>query len=171
MRAVNKATTRRWDRVRTLHARARFVRSWLKIDRTHERVLLDLGASVNARAADDWTALHYAAKCGHESVVALLASRDADVNAQKSDGFTALHNAAHRGFASCVRVLLSRGAMASVRDAAGRTLAAVAFRWEPYWLVTSLTVALPAMYAGRASEVVVANEWGDETRVEVTCPE
>ena len=59
----------------------------------------------------------------------------------------------------------------AVRAAAGRTLAAVAFRWEPYWLVTSLTVALPAMYAGRASEVVVANEWGDETRVEVTCPE
>ena len=57
----------------------------------------------------------------------------------------------------------------AVRDAAGRTLAAVAFRWEPYWLVTSLTVALPAMYAGRASDVVVANEWGDETRVEVTC--
>ena len=51
MRAVNKATTRRWDRVRTLHARARFVRSWLKIDRTHERVLLDLGRSSVLAAA------------------------------------------------------------------------------------------------------------------------
>ena len=57
----------------------------------------------------------------------------------------------------------------SVRAADGEVLQSAAFEWEPYWMKTQVEVALAPGAARRAVELVVANEWGDETRVAFQC--
>lgn len=74
------------------------------------RLLLDLGADINARDRDDVTALFYAALGGHTDVVSALTSAGADVRATSKDGLTALWHAAAHGHAESVLALASAGA-------------------------------------------------------------
>ncbi|NWW76037.1 PP16A phosphatase, partial [Climacteris rufus] len=50
------------------------------------QLLLDAGATVNARDTELWTPLHAAATCGHLRLVRLLVQRGADLLAVNSDG-------------------------------------------------------------------------------------
>ena len=54
------------------------------------RELISLGADVNAKTVNDWTALIYATKNGHIDTVEVLLLAGADVNAQNAFGNTAL---------------------------------------------------------------------------------
>src|SRR5690606_1154883 len=67
------------------------------------------GADINARGKGDTTALHLAARSGHESVVRVLLEEKADPNAGDEKGVTPLMVAAVKGNESIVWVLLEEG--------------------------------------------------------------
>jgi ankyrin repeat protein len=68
---------------------------------------VEQGADVEARGEDGWTALHRAARYGHEAVVRLLVEQGADVEAWDRDGWTALYHAVENGHEAVVRLLQS----------------------------------------------------------------
>jgi hypothetical protein len=82
-----------------------------------------LAAGVNSRGTNGETALHIAAKEGHEEVcrVLLLNIDGIDVNPKLKDGRTPLHIASERGFIEIVNMLLLCGATVSARDNLGYT--------------------------------------------------
>jgi ankyrin repeat protein len=85
-------------------------------------VLLEAKADVNAMdASTNWTLLHYAALCGHDTCVRVLVEAKADVNATDVGGWTPLHYAALRGHDTCFRVLLEGKADVNAMNARGRT--------------------------------------------------
>ena len=53
-------------------------------------VLLELGADVNLRNFEQYTALHYAVIHGHEQVVKTLINKGAEIDATNDLGFTPL---------------------------------------------------------------------------------
>ena len=67
------------------------------------------------------TALHYAARAGHEEIVMALLERDADVAARNHEGNTALHFGSWNGHESVVRVLLEMGSDVCLKNAQGFT--------------------------------------------------
>jgi ankyrin repeat protein len=76
--------------------------------------LLDDGADINHADDKSCTALIYAARNGHESIVRLLLERGASVDQAEEDaernGWTALVHAAQNGFESIVRLLIDHNA-------------------------------------------------------------
>ena len=72
--------------------------------------LIEKGADVNSRTANQWTPLLYAARDGHKEVVKLLLDGGADINAAQKDGWTALILAGFNGCHEIIRLLLDRGA-------------------------------------------------------------
>jgi ankyrin repeat protein len=76
------------------------------------RALLDAGADVNARSANDFSVLplHSAVAGDHAGVAAVLIDAGADVNARQRHGWTPLHGAAQNGAAETVERLLGAGA-------------------------------------------------------------
>ncbi len=71
------------------------------------RVLLDLGASVNAaQASGGFTALLLASRDRHADVVDMLIHAGADVNATRASGLTALLLASQSGHTGAVKALL-----------------------------------------------------------------
>ena len=76
------------------------------------RVLLEAGADVDARSANDFAVLplHSAVAGNHADVAALLIDAGADVNARQRHGWTPLHGAAQNGAADTVERLLAAGA-------------------------------------------------------------
>lgn len=76
------------------------------------RALLDAGADVNARSANDFSVLpiHSAVAGNHADVAALLIAAGADVNARQRHGWTPLHGAAQNGATDTVERLLAAGA-------------------------------------------------------------
>ncbi len=85
------------------------------------QLLLDNGANLSDRDEKGKTALHWAARQGHESVTRLLLDREANVSATNKQGWTALLSAACRGHESVTRLLLNKGANLSDTDEQGRT--------------------------------------------------
>jgi len=69
------------------------------------RLLIEHGADVNARAANDFTPLHESAASGKIDFAQLLLEHGADVNAQASDGKTPLDYARERGQHEMVELL------------------------------------------------------------------
>ena len=54
-------------------------------------LLLDKGADIHAKNADDWTVLHHACRYSKDiKLVRLLLDRGADINAKDNNGLTAL---------------------------------------------------------------------------------
>ncbi|TPX34169.1 hypothetical protein SmJEL517_g03159 [Synchytrium microbalum] len=74
-------------------------------------VLLQYGANIDARANDQMTPLHLAAKIGSERVVKLLLDKGASVLARAGDLITPLHLAASHGHAKVINVLADEGAL------------------------------------------------------------
>jgi ankyrin repeat protein len=92
------------------------------------RALLEAGADVNARSANDFSVLplHSAVAGGHEDVAAVLIDAGADVNARQRHGWTALHGAAQHGASATVDRLLAAGADRSARHDDGASAADLA---------------------------------------------
>ena len=90
--------------------------------------LLDAGADVNARSANDFSVLplHSAVAGNHEEVAAVLIDAGADVNARQRHGWTPLHGAAQNGASATVDRLLAAGADPSARHDDGATAADLA---------------------------------------------
>ncbi|RLN95850.1 hypothetical protein BBJ28_00021141 [Nothophytophthora sp. Chile5] len=66
--------------------------------------------NVDARSAENLTALHYAARGGHNECTRLLLAASADPNVQDERHITPLHLAAVGGHALCVKLLLDHHA-------------------------------------------------------------
>lgn len=75
---------------------------------------------VNTRTVEinqpGWSALHYAATNGHESIVKFLLDKGAYVDPESPNGTTALMMAARGGHISIVKLLLDRGADLSIHN-------------------------------------------------------
>ena len=108
-----------------------------KVERVKELLEAD-PLLVRARAADRWTALHWACWSGQAAIVRVLLAHKAEVERRNKEGRTPLHLAARQGFPAVVRLLLARGAPVDARGADGRTPLHEAFlcdeekgqRWE-----------------------------------------
>lgn len=72
------------------------------------KLLLSLGADVNAATAQKRTALHYAASKGLTALAQLLLDSGAEVDARDVMRATPLHRAAATGHTGVIRVLLNR---------------------------------------------------------------
>lgn len=66
--------------------------------------------NVDARSAENLTALHYAVRGGHNECTRLLLAANADPNVQDERSITPLHLAALGGHALCVKLLLDHHA-------------------------------------------------------------
>ncbi len=73
-------------------------------------LITNFSVNVNAKGANNWTALHLAALSGHKEVIELLLKLGADSNAKTSYDGTALHWAAQYGHKEVVELLLKSGA-------------------------------------------------------------
>jgi ankyrin repeat protein len=92
------------------------------------RALLESGADVNARSANDFSVLplHSAVAGNHAAVAALLVEAGADVNARQRGGWTPLHGAAEHGASDTVERLLAAGADPAARNDDGVSAADLA---------------------------------------------
>lgn len=74
------------------------------------RLLLDRGAEINTKDAEESTALHSAVMQGHHEMVKLLLDRGAEINTKDAKGLTALHDAARQRNHGMMKLLLDYGA-------------------------------------------------------------
>jgi len=82
---------------------------------------LSNGGNTEALDSAGYTALHYAARNGHLTVVQLLLDAGARVNAQTRSGCsTPLHKAAYSGHAEAARLLMKAGADPRLLDSDGK---------------------------------------------------
>ena len=89
--------------------------------RSVARYLLKKGADVNATTFQNHTALHEAAREGHEEMCKLLLEAGIQADAREGLGDTALHKAAAAGQADVVRLLVEHGLDVEARNDAGET--------------------------------------------------
>ena len=95
------------------------------------KVLLENGASAEARGATGQTALHFAAKAGEDKLVDLLLSKGANIEQRDLKGATPLFLAAEAKHKEVVKLLLQRGAQAEAPGRSGTTpLSAAAFNGD-----------------------------------------
>ncbi|MDO4410656.1 MAG: ankyrin repeat domain-containing protein [Akkermansia sp.] len=73
-------------------------------------LLKDNRVEINKKDNDGWTALHWAAWSGLDSLSTLLIEKQADINIAENNGYTPLMLAAMRGNAPVVELLLKNGA-------------------------------------------------------------
>jgi ankyrin repeat protein len=85
------------------------------------RLLLDLGAAVDAKTEKRATPLLIAAADGHLDVVVQLIEAGANLDCTDRSGDTALHHAAYKGSAAIVEALVKAGADRAVVDKYGDT--------------------------------------------------
>lgn len=72
-------------------------------------LLIDKGVTLALKDKQGYTAVHWAAACGHNKALKLLLDAKSDVDAQCDFGETALHRAARLGFVECVQTLVEAG--------------------------------------------------------------
>ncbi len=95
------------------------------------RVLLENGASAEARGSTGQTALHFAAKAGEDKLVDLLLSKGANIEQRDLKGATPLFLAAEAKHEDVVKRLLQHGAQAQAPGRSGTTpLSAAAFNGD-----------------------------------------
>lgn len=90
-------------------------------DRAAVARALAAGAPVDARDADGWSALMFAAAAGDVELMRLLLRSRADANQRTNDGQTPLFAAVVSGKADAVRMLLQAGARADMALPGGKT--------------------------------------------------
>ena len=80
-----------------------------------------LGADVNSKDPEDWTALHYAAWNGHADACKVLKELGADINSKDNYDKTAISYAAQDGHTDACKVLKELGADINAKDKKGQT--------------------------------------------------
>ena len=83
------------------------------------KLLLELGADVNAVDGYGWTALMHAAQCEHMRIMSDLIAQGANINHTSKEGITALHVACQHDSMQMLSWLVKNGADANLLDAAG----------------------------------------------------
>jgi tRNA A-37 threonylcarbamoyl transferase component Bud32 len=88
-----------------------FEQAVLAVKQGDEKQLLRLFGSsleklLTRKHSNGWSLLHYAAHCGHESLVKVLLEKGADVNEETEDGWTPLLLACSHGQIGCVSHLI-----------------------------------------------------------------
>uniref|UniRef100_A0A8C4IN94 Ankyrin 1, erythrocytic a n=1 Tax=Dicentrarchus labrax TaxID=13489 RepID=A0A8C4IN94_DICLA len=91
--------------------------------------LLQNSAPVDAKAKDDQTPLHCAARMGHKELVKLLLEHKANPNSTTTAGHTPLHIAAREGHVQTVRILLDMEAQQTKMTKKGFTPLHVASKY------------------------------------------
>src|SRR5258706_185677 len=93
-------------------------------DRGHVSIadlLIDYGATIDARTRSSITPMHNAILGHHTGVVKLLLARGANVNAALANRLTPLHQAAMKGFTDIAEILLDSQAEVNAQSQSGRT--------------------------------------------------
>jgi hypothetical protein len=88
--------------------------------------LVQLGAPLELKDEDGWTALHWACRFGHEHVARSLLDgkfegRGAEVDARHEEDWTSLMEASYQGHEDVVRLLLASGARQELQNRYGWT--------------------------------------------------
>ena len=83
------------------------------------RLLLENGASVNAKKIHGKTALHMASECGELDCVKVLLEFGADLNIQDEEGMTALHHTIENGAFDVAEWLIKNGADPYIKNKKG----------------------------------------------------
>jgi ankyrin repeat protein len=78
-------------------------------------------ANYNLRRADGLAPLHYAAREGHEGLIAFLIAKNASVDLKNAAGATPLHEAARSGNIRAMEMILDEGADVNAQDAKGNS--------------------------------------------------
>lgn len=110
------------------------------------KALIQAGADVKLKGAGSVTALHLAATVGASSIAEQLLEAGVDKNAKEDTGSTALYLAVDKGHKEVVRVLMTYKASTKMKNHAGETPSAAAFRHirgdpSKYWEIISLLSA------------------------------
>lgn len=84
-------------------------------------LLLARGMAVSAADFEGATALHLAARDGHEELINLLINNGTETAAKGSLGRTPLHCCAESDYGAATKLLVDRGSSLSATDNAGRT--------------------------------------------------
>jgi ankyrin repeat protein len=95
-------------------------------------------ANYDLRRADGLTALHYAAREGHEGLIGFLIYKNANVNIKNSSGATPLHEAARSGKVSIMQLIIKSGAEVNAQDASGNSVLHIAVPAESHQAVIKL---------------------------------
>ncbi|RYP44151.1 hypothetical protein DL768_009360 [Monosporascus sp. mg162] len=123
------------------------------------RVLLDLGACVNARDCMNDTSLLRAAKNGHGDTIRVLLERSADLNMKGLSDWTALMSAVTSGNIQVVQLLVRAGADLLAESAWGDSALSIATRHGHVEIATFLAdngAILPKGQAGRRASIVAS---------------
>jgi len=92
-------------------------------------LLVLLGANVNAKNNDGFTALSLAAYYGREGLAQLLIDNDAEINTKNNSGRTPLYWAARQGHKGLLQLLISNGADLHEKDNWGYNPITAAANW------------------------------------------
>ena len=82
---------------------------------------LDAGTDVNAKDADGFTSLHYAARWGFKNIAELLITEGANVNTKNNYKETPLQYAANIDDREIVKLLITKGANVNTINGNGQT--------------------------------------------------
>nr|WP_253308677.1 ankyrin repeat domain-containing protein [Rickettsia endosymbiont of Ceutorhynchus assimilis] len=98
-----------------VHLKDKKILLYLAAEAGNSSIIIDLLnkkiVNVDDLNPNNWTALHFAARSGHDNIVKLLLDHGANVNViTPDDGWTALHFAARNGYDGIVEVLLKHNA-------------------------------------------------------------
>lgn len=123
------------------------------------RVLLELGAAVNAQDYMGETALQRAARNGHASVIRVLLDGGACVNNKASNNFTPLMSAVSTGNIDAVRMIVEAGAELMVETEWGDSALSMAARSGQEAIATFLAdrgALLPRGVVGRRASIIAS---------------
>ncbi|KAF3927622.1 Ankyrin-2 [Arthrobotrys entomopaga] len=143
------------------------------------KLLIELGANVNARNLDGWSSLHESTFVSDKvEMIQLLLDHGADINGTTANGVSPLNNAIIGGKKTVLRELLDRGADVHLRNTKGHNaIYECALHGHPEMLrwvldaglaseinITDLTIGMSPLYAavelGRPRIVKVLIEYG-----------